>query len=240
MDKHRLDYTEVTVIKTIIIEDDPMVSFIHSQYLGRIDDILIIAKFANAAEAWDYLKKYSVDLIILDVYMPEMTGLELLHKLRTEGIQTDVIMVTADSALPDIKVAMNLGVLDYLVKPFEYERLCSAIEKFRIKHQTDFPENNLSQDEIDRLLNGTAVTEERRGNASEKGIQKSTLDTLLECLGRNNEEAVSCDTLSEQSSLSKVTVRRYMNYLIENDKAESVIDYQTGGRPRIRYRILKK
>ena len=72
----------------------------------------------------------------------------------------------------------------------------------------------------------------------DKGIQQATLNTLLECLRGNKGEPVSCDVLSEQSGLSKVTVRRYMNHLIENDKAESIIDYQTGGRPRITYRIL--
>lgn len=225
------------MIKVVIIEDDPMVSFIHNQYLEKMPDILITASFTNAKEAWNYLQKYKIDLIILDVYMPGMTGIELLQKMRAAGDQTDVIMVTADNSLSDIKTALSLGVLDYLVKPFEFGRFSAAINKYYNKNELGGGDENLTQEDIDRMFVGD--NRASAGNKQmDKGIQQATLNTLLECLQGNKGEPVSCDVLSEQSGLSKVTVRRYMNHLIENDKAESIIDYQTGGRPRITYRIL--
>ena len=227
------------MIKIVIIEDDPMVSFIHTQYLEKMPDIIITAVFNNAKEALGYLQKYKTDLVILDVYMPGMTGFELLQQLRAENNQVDVIMVTADNSLDDIKMAMSLGVLDYLVKPFEYERFYSAIKKFNNKHELGDAQKTLSQEEIDRLMAG-GPSQGYEKKQLEKGIQQMTLDTLLECLHESGEDTVSCETLSEKSMLSKVTVRRYMNYLIENDKAESIIDYQTGGRPRITYRLISK
>ena len=74
----------------------------------------------------------------------------------------------------------------------------------------------------------------------EKGIQNATLESLLTHIPGKDEDPVSCEVLSEKAGLSKVTIRRYMNYLIENDRAESIVDYQTGGRPKITYRLTEK
>lgn len=226
------------MIRTIIVEDDPMVSFIHNQYLEKNPNVRVIACFNNAKDAWSYICKYSIDLIILDVYMPEMTGLSLLQKMRANEDRTEVIMVTADNSLADIQAAMSLGVLDYLVKPFEPDRLNYAIQKYISKHNISSAEATLTQEEIDVMLSPDNPALHHGGQQMDKGIQQTTLKMLMDCLKRHSGERVSCDVLADQSGLSKVTVRRYMNHLIQEDKVKSIIDYQTGGRPRITYQLL--
>lgn len=230
------------MIKAIIVEDDPMVSFINKNFLGRMPGVLNAGAFDNAGDALAFLEKNDIDLIILDMYLPDMTGLDMLRKLRSAGDSTEVIMVTAANSFAEINSALSLGVLDYLVKPFEYDRFCLAISKYLTKHEKDAATETLSQEEIDRMLSaGEAPSpSEPVVKQPEKGIQNATLESLLTHIPGKDEDPVSCEVLSEKAGLSKVTIRRYMNYLIENDRAESIVDYQTGGRPKITYRLTEK
>lgn len=229
------------MLSIAIVDDDPMVMEINRQYAAKISGTRVIACFRNGREAWEFLRNNRVDLILMDLYMPEMTGLELLRKLRSAGHPADVIMVTADNSLRDIKEALNLGITDYLIKPFEFSRFRQAVEKCITKKALTDRERSgsdtLSQQELDLILRGDAGEMPAANNISDKGIQATTLDKLIQCLAGSPDADMDCETLAASSGLSKVTVRRYMNYLIENDQAESVIDYNTGGRPAIRYRI---
>lgn len=234
------------MIKTLIVEDDPMVAKINYLYLQQIPGIEITGICADGNSALETVRKEDPDLIVLDQYMPGLSGLQLLHILRQENFDCDVIMITAANSSAQIQEAMHLGVIDYLVKPFEFERFRKAVEKHIQKQQLLENKSELSQDEVDRLVHGNlahpAVSRSRTGNIPhemEKGIQAETLHILLERLKEKPDVLFTCDQLSQLCSLSKVTVRRYMNYLIEIDKVDSVVDYRTGGRPRLLYRIRK-
>ena len=172
--------------------------------------------------------------------MPGLSGLELLQKIRQNGIHTDVIMITAANDSASITTALELGILDYLVKPFEYERFAAAIEKYILKHR--MMQNNMSfdQKDIDELFEMHRQHHHSQNDeiGIAKGLQKKTLTRIMDTLKKHAGEYISSEALSEETSLSKVTVRRYMNYLISEETAESTIDYSTGGRPSILYRII--
>ena len=121
------------MIKAIIVEDDPMVSFINKNYLGKMPGVFNAGAFSTAGDALAFLEKNDIDLIILDMYLPDMTGIDMLRKLRSAGDNTEVIMVTAANSLAEISSALSLGVLDYLVKPFEHDRFSQAIAKYFAK-----------------------------------------------------------------------------------------------------------
>lgn len=228
------------MIRTIIVEDDLMVAAIDKKYAERTKSIHIAATFHNGSDAWEYIQENPIDLIILDLYMPGLSGLDLLQKIRQNGIHTDVIMITAANDSTSITTALELGILDYLVKPFEYERFAAAIEKYILKHR--IMQNNLSfnQKDIDELFE--MHRQHHQSQADEisiaKGLQKKTLTKIMDTLKQHDGEYISSEALSEETSLSKVTIRRYMNYLISEEAAESTIDYSTGGRPSILYRII--
>ncbi|MBQ8089582.1 MAG: response regulator, partial [Pyramidobacter sp.] len=140
------------MIKTIIVEDDPMVAQINRRYLDTANDIQVAAVFDNGKDALAYIENEEPDLIILDVYMPVMNGLELLREIRKSDIQSDVIMVTAANDVKNVEEALRLGIVDYLVKPFEYERFMEAIEKYRKKAHVLKDASTLNQDAIDALV----------------------------------------------------------------------------------------
>lgn len=225
--------------KVIIVEDDPMVSRINQQYIEQFSELSLAGSFRTGRDALEFLRSHTVDLVILDVYMPVMTGLDLLRTMRREGQRCDVIMVTAANDVENIDEALSLGILDYLVKPFEYQRFGAAVEKYLKKSNLISSRRTLTQDSIDRLV---SVPGAPAGELSEakKGIQTRTLEHIREYLTSSDVPAHTCDSISNAIGLSKVTVRRYLNYLIECGELDSSIDYETGGRPSVLYYFKNK
>lgn len=223
------------MIDTIIVEDDPMVTQINQEYLGNFHQLKLRASFQNGADALEYVRREKPRLIILDIYMPKLTGMELLRRIRTENIKSDVIMVTAANEVEKVDEALRLGIVDYLVKPFEYDRFCKAIVKFLIKANLFDHECSLNQEDLDKLLN-TDTLPVSDTNILKKGIHQLTLNAIYSCTAEKPDKYHTCESLAAEVNLSKVTVRHYLNYLIELDKLENTIDYETGGRPRLIYR----
>lgn len=89
------------------------------------------------------------DLILLDVMLPEMSGLEVLRRIRQDGSQTPVILLTARNAVPDKVSGLDLGANDYITKPFAIEELLARIRNLlRMRQSGGEPENVY---EIDKL-----------------------------------------------------------------------------------------
>ena len=219
--------------KVIIVEDDPMVASINNQYVQKNKRLEVVGIFPNGQQALEFLKSNPVDLIILDMYMPMMDGQEFLINLRSRGIQTDVIMVTAANDVRHITTLLSYGIFDYLVKPFEFNRFNEALEKFLKKKVVFERQGNLSQRELDNLLN-RADTDEMDLLPS-KGLQSKTLESIRNYLRQHPGEGLSSEQIAAKVGLSRVTIRRYMNYLIEIKEVSNNIDYNTGGRPSIIY-----
>ena len=141
--------------QTVIVEDDPTISLLHRTFLARDNRFALARAFSNGHEALEWLLHHTADLIILDVYMPRMTGLELLRTLRMEGIGIDVIMVTAANDSKTVDALLKLGVTDYLVKPFAASRFQQALDTF-CQHREAVSHDNVSQQELDALFPSAA------------------------------------------------------------------------------------
>lgn len=224
------------MVDVIIVEDDPMVCRINRQYLDQFPQLMVTGVFRNGRDALQHLRQQEPTLVILDVYMPMMTGLELLAKMRNENIKSDVIMVTAANEVEKVDEALKLGIVDYLIKPFEYKRFCEAIEKFLTKSNLLKERNIVNQEIVDRLV---SPRRESPGESIEirKGINPNTLLYIKKYIETVPQQHHTCESISALVGLSKVTVRRYLNYLIECGEMSSDIDYETGGRPSVRYRL---
>ena len=222
--------------KVLIVEDDPMVAMINEQYVRRHKDFSVAGKCKDGEAALKFISENDVDLIILDVFMPHMNGFETLRELRKDKQAIDVIMVTAANDRDSLEEALHLGVVDYLVKPFSFDRFKLALDKFISQKRVLSDFDTLNQSNIDFII------DKKRKQPQElfpKGIQDKTLQAILSCLRKNQPEPITSDIISEQTGLTAVTVRRYMSYLEENGLVIGELNYETGGRPCMYYYLKK-
>jgi len=218
--------------KVLIVDDDPMVADINRHYVEKNSLFTVKGRAGNGEEALSFLEKEEVDLVILDVFMPVMDGIETLKNIRNRKIPAEVIMVTAANDTATLEQTMHLGVLDYLVKPFTLERLQVSLEKFVSRYNLINQNCILDQAKIDSLIVNPASEKEEE---LPKGIQKKTLEIIL-----NYFDTVtyyqSVDMISEKIGISIVTIRHYLNYLVQKKVLEETINYETGGHPSMLYR----
>ena len=222
--------------KVMIVEDDPMVAMINEQFVHRSGDFSVAYRCNNGEDALKILDDSPVDLLIMDVYMPRLDGIETLKKIREKDIPVSVIMVTAANDNRTVEEAIRLGAVDYLVKPFTFDRFKQALERFRSNKQVLDTDSTLDQRNIDILLgNAPGVRQEQEP----KGIQDKTRIKLMDCLAVSG-EWLTGEEISEKTELSVVTVRKYMNYLVDTGEVQGRMNYETGGRPCMLYRVPLK
>ena len=221
--------------KVLIVEDDPMVGLINEQYLKHHKEFSVVGICRDGKRALEFLENNSVDLIILDVFMPHMDGFETLHQIRKKKTYIDVIMVTAANDKESLEEALRLGIIDYLVKPFTFERFQMALEKYLAQVGALNQLDRLNQKNIDFIIEHTRKKNE---DVHPKGIQDKTLQIILNQMKEREDEWLTGDAIAEMTGLTGVTVRRYMNYLAEAGFVSSEMNYETGGRPCMLYRIV--
>lgn len=222
--------------RVLIVEDDPMVAMINEQYVKQNKNFTVSTICRNGEEALNFLEGNKIDLIVLDVYMPVMDGVETLKRIRDKKISSEVIMVTAANDTNTLEQTMHLGVLDYLIKPFTLERFLVALEKFLSQKETLKQNSIIDQNCIDRLMTQIG-TQDKKIKPTEypKGINKKTLSSMIEYFNENPGWH-SVDMIAEKLKISIVTVRHYMNYLVQQKSIVEDINYETGGRPCMLYK----
>ncbi|MBR3294524.1 MAG: response regulator [Oscillospiraceae bacterium] len=220
------------MVRVLIVEDDPMVAMINEQYVLRHGQFQVVGKCADGNSALAFLQQHPVDLVILDVYMPKTNGLALLKRIRELGLPLGVIMVTAANDASTLEEALRYGAVDYLVKPFAFDRFQGALEKYLARAERLHSAGALRQENIDSILEGVRAP----SAPPPKGIQDQTLRLILNCLPERSEIWMTGDQIAEQTGLSAVTVRRYLNHLIQTGEVRGEMDYETGGRPKLLYR----
>ena len=225
-------------IKVVIVEDDPMVRDIHRRFIASIDGFTVVGEAGTGKAALDLLEEKEANLVILDVYMPEMDGIDALRFIREKGRDLDVIMITAAQGGDIIKEASRLGVFAYLIKPFTFERFAHALESYkRYYYKLEDKEGAFSQDE----LNGFFLAGDKGPSTDlPKGLHNATLQKTIDFMrDKGNQKAgISASELGAHLGVSRVTARRYLEYLVRAERAVVQPEYQEWGRPVNRYRLL--
>ena len=222
--------------QVLIVEDDPMVAAIDRQYVESDSRFQVLQVCKSGGEALVLMEDCQPDLIILDYYTPSMDGLEFVDRLHALGHYPSIIMVTSANDREIVQSLLSRGVLDYLVKPFAFDRFRQALDKF-IQMQGLFSgkQDSLDQGAIDRLMRRQEQSDSGAAQMS-KGLNPATLERVRAFLSASRGQSLTSEEIAEQVRLSRITIRRYVNYMVENGELTSSIDYQTGGRPSIRYR----
>ena len=218
-------------MNVLIIEDDPMVEFIHRSYLEKMALFQIIYSAATVQDATALLSTKAVDLILLDIHLKDGNGLEILTKLRMDKTAHEVILITAANEAQSVKEGLHLGVIDYLIKPFTFERFKQSIELFKAKQQR-LESAKINQETIDFLIKKAALSEEL-----ERGLSVDTLDYIIKEI-QKIKLPFTIQELADQCGLSHVSVRKYINYLEQTNQLKAETIYTKIGRPYKAFRWL--
>ncbi|WP_030436992.1 response regulator [Actinoplanes subtropicus] len=223
----------MTAVRVLVVEDDRLIAEAHAAYTGKVDGFDVVAVAHTAQQAMATLRSTPVDLILLDLNLPDMNGLELTRSLRAAGIGTDVLVVTSARDLAVVRSAVSLGVTHYLLKPFTFATFREKLLGYaRYRSQLQGAEPVAAQHEIDRAFAAL------RGGSLPKGLDQSTLDLVLGVL-RANETGLSAAEVAARMGASRVTARRYLEHLAETGRVARSPRYGGPGRPEVEYRRLR-
>jgi response regulator of citrate/malate metabolism len=214
----------------LVVDDDFMVAEIHRRFVDRVDGFRAVGVARTGAEALTAARDLHPHLILLDVYLPDMTGLEVLQRLRSEGHRVGVIMITAARELDTVKGALDGGAADYLIKPFEFPQLQAKLEAFGARADALESAGGVDQSLIDSLFG-------RSGSASQvlpKGLGPETGRLVLDAVRDAGE--VSAAECADLVGISRVSARRYLEHYLRTGALELRLQYGVG-RPERRYRL---
>jgi two-component system, CitB family, response regulator CitT len=221
-------------MKIMISEDDFRVAELHAQFLRMMDGIEVVGKALNAGETIDMLEKEQPDLLLLDVYMPDRLGVDLLHEVREKAPQLDVIMITAAKEKEILEKALKYGIIDYIIKPITMERFQQTIEDCQKRKKKMDNMETFDQETVDRLMKPSGKAEPEEVPVP-KGIDPLTLEKVEAMLSEAAGEGLTAEQASGQMGASKTTARRYLEYLIRIGKGVAEMNYGKVGRPQRKY-----
>ncbi|MFM2584974.1 response regulator [Vibrio campbellii] len=226
-----------TATRVMIIEDDIAIAELHHKYLSQLSGLEVVGIATTRMEAEMQLEVLKPDLLLMDVYLPDGTGLEILNTLRTNNQTCDVILITAARDVDTLQQAMRGGVVDYLLKPVMFPRLEAALQKYISQRQQLDVAESLDQNLVDKMLQ-SSVSAENTPQRLPKGIDGVTLDKIRALFG--GEVMFTADAAGEKIGASRTTARRYLEYLISSGELEADLNYGTVGRPERCYKKVTR
>lgn len=219
-------------VDVVIVEDDPMVVEVNRGFVNAVPGFNVAGVARSGREAIDLIREKSPDLVLLDIYLPDMDGVAMLQEIRRLGLPTDVIMVTAAQDAETIQNVFRYGAIDYIVKPFKFTRLKAALNCYIALHNRFKRQARMNQAEIDSLsLN--------RGQQPDEGVPKGLNEITLKQVYLyllKEEKALSAEEVAEGVGLARVTARRYLDFLEKSGKVMLELQYGSVGRPVNRYK----
>jgi response regulator of citrate/malate metabolism len=220
------------VIRVLVVDDDFMVARVHTGFVSRIDGFEVVGTCHTGADAVAAAAELTPDLVLLDLYLPDQFGLDVLAELRTAGRECDIMVITAAKEADAVRGALRQGVVDYVLKPFGFDDLRERLERYAAQREALTQAQVRGQEDIDRVLS--------RGGAGPaaalpKGMSPQTA-ALVESALRDAEGNLSASETAEIVGLSRVSARRYLEHFCSIGQAEVSLRYGSAGRPERRYR----
>ena len=222
------DGAEVSVL---VVDDDFMVARIHTQFVERTPGFRVVGVSSSGQAALDDVARLRPDLVLLDVHLPDMTGIDVLRTLRAGGDDVGVLVVTAAREADTVRAAASGGAVHYLVKPFDYDDLRVRLESFRTAHLALSGSAAPGQEDIDAVFGAATPV---AAAALPKGLSPETAESVEVALaGAGELSAAEC---AEAVGISRVSARRYLEHFVARGSAVVRLQYGGAGRPERRYR----
>jgi response regulator of citrate/malate metabolism len=222
-------------VRVLVVEDEEVAAEAHATYVGRMAGFELAGVARSATEAMRLLERDpDVDLILLDMHLPDGHGLGLLQRLRAEGRTVDVIAVTSARDTEVVRRAVSQGVVLYLLKPFTFAAFRGKLEQYaEFRTRLERSPADVVQDDVDRLFG--ALRERPTGAALPKGMSLDSLRAIVVAL-RESPEGLSATEAGTAVGVSRVTARRYLEHLADVGVVARSLRYGGSGRPEVEYR----
>ncbi|MFS0674039.1 response regulator [Ornithinibacillus sp. 179-J 7C1 HS] len=223
------------MIDVIIVEDDFRIAKIHEEFIEKVTGFKVVGKALNGDNAIKLVQNNEIDLVILDVYLPDILGVDLIDKIREMDSNIDFIMVSAATETELVGEIIRNGVFDYIIKPVKMERFIETLERYQeMKERLD------KQSEVDQLFldkyfghlpdNGLKDTP--------KGIDPLTLEKVSKTI-QSLKSGITAEEMGSRIGVSRTTARRYLEYLISTGEVMAELEYGIVGRPERKYHLVK-
>jgi response regulator of citrate/malate metabolism len=220
-------------IRVLVVDDEPLIAEAHKAYTEKVDGFRVVAVAHTARDAMAALRAERVDLVLLDLNLPDKHGLEVARALRAAGSGTDVLAVTSARDIAMVRQAVALGVTHYLLKPFTFAAFRDKLDRYaRYRAQVQEAGEVAAQHEIDRVF----ATLRGSRDTLPKGLDAHTLDRVLGSLREAAPAGLSAAEVGARTGTSRVTARRYLEHLADAGRVIRSPRYGGPGRPEVEYR----
>ena len=221
------------MIRTLVVEDDFRVAEVHAAFVERVPGFTVVGTAHAAGDAISLTEELHPDLILLDMYLPDRPGLDVLRELRAPGRPpVDVIVITAAKDVETLRAALQGGVAHYLVKPFPFTAFRTKLEAYAAHHARLDSAAEVGQADVDQII---GLLRPSTAEALPKGLSPVTLEVVGKAV-RDAAGDLSATEVARRTGLSRVTARRYLEHLAESGVLVMTMRYGFSGRPEHRYR----
>ncbi|MFE4229297.1 response regulator [Arthrobacter sp. NPDC056886] len=222
------------MIGVLVVEDDFMVARIHTRFVEKTSGFQVVGTASTGKDARDAVQELHPDLVLLDVHLPDISGLDLLRELRAARVPVGVIIITAATEAHSVRDALEGGAAHYIIKPFEYEDLVAQLRRFQERHEALNQAQATGQEDINKIFGYSARPMADAIQRLPKGLSTETATLVAAALEAGNE--ISASDCADTTGLSRVSVRRYLEYFVETGQAAVRLEYGRAGRPERKYR----
>jgi response regulator of citrate/malate metabolism len=233
----------MTDIRVLVVEDEPVAAAAHAAYVGRLEGFSVAGTAPDGQSALRLMADFAaagnpVELVLLDMNLPDLHGLDIARRMRASGLFADIIAITAVRELNIVRSAVAIGVVQYLIKPFTYATFADKLASYRLfREQLASPgpggaKSGASESDVDQAFASLRAPSEL---PLPKGLAPSTLDAVKEFM-KQQQGAVSATEVMDVLGMSRVTARRYLEYLADAGTVSRTARYGAPGRPENEYR----
>jgi response regulator of citrate/malate metabolism len=217
------------VISTLVVDDDFMVAKIHAAFVERTPGFKVVGVVHTGADALRAVHELHPALVLLDIYLPDRSGIEVLERFRAEAPDVDVLVITAAREVDTVRRALRGGVVNYLIKPFEYDALRERLEQYSATHHHLAGITAAAQSDVDRVFGAKTLS-----RPLPKGLSTETAELVRNVL-RDAPSDLSASECAALAGLSRISARRYLEFFAEMGAVKVRLRYGATGRPERRY-----